>query len=409
MFSSAAISSYQMFGPSTEEHTWETESRQRVAQGLREILTVLNSNRTLDEVLNYIIASACHLFDTGAGAIYRLDTKDSCLRVRSSHGLAAAVETLDLTVDNGPIGEAVLKRTPVAVADLTTVGMSVRKAAKSTYVPGTNEPLLQLRKHYRALVAVPIVIKEQVYGALALYYEEPRQSSAEEMQWASVLSDQTALAIENARLVKAIQGKAILEERQRIARDLHDSVTQALYGISLYAEAATRLLASGNINMVNEHLSMLQSTALETLQEMRMLIYELRPPVLEQEGLVAALHARLESVEGRSNLATKFIVEGVNQLPATVEQALYRIAQEALNNVLKHAHAYRTTVSLRQIGSVVILEISDDGVGFDAIAVHEKGGLGLRGMEERVSQLGGRLTLQCTQGAGTLVRVELAI
>lgn len=228
----------------------------------------------------------------------------------------------------------------------------------------------------------------------------------EEVKIAAMLSDQAALATENAGLVSRVQDKAILEERQRIARDLHDSVTQALYGISLYAEAAMRRLEAGDVTIVAQHLSALQETTLEALQEMRLLIFELRPPLLAQEGLTAALQTRLEAVEGRSNIETKLVVERLPQLPATTEHSLYRIAQEALNNTLRHAHAKHVTVSLRQEHNTLILEIVDDGIGFEPTMVSDNGCLGLRGIKERVAQLGGWLTVASVPGAGTLVRVE---
>jgi signal transduction histidine kinase len=218
-----------------------------------------------------------------------------------------------------------------------------------------------------------------------------------------------SIAIENARLVAAAHDQAVLEERQRLARDLHDSVTQALYSITLYAEAAARMLSSGDTARVAEHLHDLQDTAQEAFQEMRLLIFELRPPVLEQGGLVAALQARLDAVEGRSNLKTTLSVAGESSLPASVEQAFYRIAQEALNNILKHAHARHVRVSLRQERRTTVLEIVDDGIGFDLATTREQGGLGLRGMIERVAQLGGRLTLQSAPGAGTQVRIEVCL
>jgi signal transduction histidine kinase len=145
------------------------------------------------------------------------------------------------------------------------------------------------------------------------------------------------------------------------------------------------------------------------LQEMRLLIFELRPPVLEAEGLVVALRTRLETVEGRSNLKTTFTMEGMSRLSAPIEQALYRIAQEALNNALKHARAHHVTVFLWQEQSRVLLEVADDGVGFDPAIAREQGGLGLRGIEERVAQLGGQLALQSAPGGGTRVRVEICV
>jgi signal transduction histidine kinase len=215
-------------------------------------------------------------------------------------------------------------------------------------------------------------------------------------------------AIEEQHLATA-QATAILEERQRLARDLHDSVTQALYGITLHAEVARRLLAAGDTATAAGYLSALQETAQEALAEMRLLIFDLRPPILGQVGLAAALQVRLDAVEGRANLQTQLLVDGVGDLPALVEQALYGIAREALNNALKHAHAQHITVHLWQTQASVILEIVDDGVGFDPAAARANGGQGLCGIAERVAQIKGRLTLRSAPGAGAQLRVEVTL
>jgi signal transduction histidine kinase len=141
---------------------------------------------------------------------------------------------------------------------------------------------------------------------------------------------------------------------------------------------------------------------------MRLLIFELRPPILETEGLVTALRTRLEMVEGRSGLETEFRAEGIGDLPPDMEDGLYRIAQEVLNNVLKHAQAHRVTVQLCRERQKVILEIADDGMGFDPITIQGNSGLGLPGMEERATLLGGQLTVNSQPGQGTRVRVEVS-
>jgi signal transduction histidine kinase/ligand-binding sensor domain-containing protein len=200
---------------------------------------------------------------------------------------------------------------------------------------------------------------------------------------------------------------AVLEERSRLARDLHDSVTQSLYSLTLYADAAQRLLSTQQLDGVAENLGKAGATAKEALGEMRSLVYELLPPILEQEGLVAALEARLEAVEGRAGLETHLDVEGYDRLPAEIEAGLYGVAQEALNNALKHAHASRVSVKLHQEGGAVVLEIVDDGVGFDPQAAQAHGGMGLRGMAERVAQMGGQLEIQSAPGEGTSVQVTV--
>jgi signal transduction histidine kinase len=198
-----------------------------------------------------------------------------------------------------------------------------------------------------------------------------------------------------------------MKERTRLARDLHDSVTQALYGVSLYAEAAARQLSRGALDLTAHHLSDISTTAQESLREMRLLVFELRLPVLKSEGLAAAIQARLEAVEARVGLETSFRYDGNGHLAPEVEDGLYRIAQEALNNALKHAQARTVSVQLRHEGRTVILEIADDGLGFDPAAATDHGGFGLQTMEERAARLGGRLTIESVPGSGTCVRVEV--
>ena len=407
MSSSAIVQGYQMVEQQlAKRDSGEQKHHRQVIQGLHDILAILNSNRSLDDNLRDILAQACRLLDTTIGAVYQLDREECCLRLHVFQGLNTLDEVVDLPTGWGAPGRAVLTCQTVAIADTGVVSYSQDNLLPSMFA---QEPLVLLARRYRALLSIPVIVKADVYGVIVLYYHEPRQFSSQEIQIAAMLTDLAALAIDNARLAAAVPGKAVQEERQRIARDLHDSVTQALYGISLYAEAATRRLQTGDAARVAHHLRALQETTLEALQEMRLLIFELRPPLLAQEGLVAALQTRLEAVEGRSNIETKFIVEGSLQFPAPTEQALYRIAQEALNNTLKHAHAKHVTVSLHQERSALVLEITDDGVGFDMSAVGDRGGLGLRGIEERVAQLGGRLTVESTPGVGTLIRVEVAV
>jgi signal transduction histidine kinase/ligand-binding sensor domain-containing protein len=199
--------------------------------------------------------------------------------------------------------------------------------------------------------------------------------------------------------------QAVAEERNRLARDLHDSVTQALYGVTLYAEAAAGHLALGHMDRAADHLQELQDTAQEALAEMRLLIFELRPPILEELGLVAALQARLQAVEGRAGLKTVFKTNLERRLPLDLEEGLYRIAQEALNNALKHAQAEQIQVQLRQEGGGVILDIADDGVGFDPATVGTHGGVGLAAMAERAADLGAKLEIESEAGFGTKVAV----
>jgi len=202
--------------------------------------------------------------------------------------------------------------------------------------------------------------------------------------------------------------KAVTQERNRLARELHDSVTQALYGVTLYSQAAAGHLALGDADRVAEHLSELQDTAQEALAEMRLLVFELRPPILEEQGLLVALQARLQAVEGRAGVRTEFRTDVEERLPLDVEEGLYRIAVEALNNALKHAQAQNIKVHLHQReppGGTVTLEITDDGIGFDPATACQRGGLGLSAMEERAEAIGAMLRIESEIGSGTEMSV----
>jgi signal transduction histidine kinase len=178
--------------------------------------------------------------------------------------------------------------------------------------------------------------------------------------------------------------------------------------VTLFAEATDRLLSIGDTKLAHSNLRELRDTAQEALREMRLLIFELRPQILGDNGLAAALQARLEAVEGRAGLETTFQTNGEDlKLLPEIEEGLYRIAQETLNNALKHAHARHINVFLRQAKPRVVLEITDDGVGFDPAVAREQGGFGLCGMEERAAQLGAELSIKSWPGEGTQVKVEV--
>jgi signal transduction histidine kinase len=214
-----------------------------------------------------------------------------------------------------------------------------------------------------------------------------------------------AVTIEHTRLHAQQEKMAVLEERQRLARDLHDSVTQSIYGVSVLAEATARLLESNETETAVENLRELRQAALKALRELRHMIFELRPPELEKLGLVAALRARLATVEGRAGLKTEMHCDGADDLPLAVADGLYRIAHEAFSNSVKHARAARIRLGLERVEDDVILEILDDGLGFDVEAGKSKGGLGLRGMEERAEKMGGTLSIETESGHGTSIRV----
>jgi len=234
----------------------------------------------------------------------------------------------------------------------------------------------------------------------------------EEIDLAVTFSDQAALAIENARLRGRVEENAALAERSRLARELHDSVTQSLYSVTLYAEAAARLLTAGKGAEAASHLRELRDTALEALREMRLLIFQLRLPALEKSGLAGALQARMDAVESRLGIHAEMRLEGLDlasRVPFSVQQELYYVAHEALNNVLRHARAAHVIVGLKFEEAVVSLQIEDDGIGFTPQTAVQGGGLGLDGMLERAKRVGGELTMESQSGSGTRIAIRVPL
>ena len=224
-----------------------------------------------------------------------------------------------------------------------------------------------------------------------------------------LFADQAAMAIEHARLYQSAEQVAILEERQRLARELHDSVNQALYAINLYASAANRKLLANDPDGARQNLETLANTAKDALAEMRLLVFELRPPILKQKGLVNAIQERLKSVEERTGLEIGLKARITSSLPAHIEEALYRIVQEALNNIIKHAQAKHVTIHLIQSGQTLLLHVQDDGIGFDVKAASQSGGLGLKTMRERADSIQASFTIQSASGEGSNISVKVEL
>lgn len=238
---------------------------------------------------------------------------------------------------------------------------------------------------------------EQVMNELRNQADELAETNA-------ILENQIA---ENVKLRQQAAETAVIQERNRLSRDLHDSLTQSLYSQTLYAEAAVRQLEKGQAENAADHLRQLRETAEQALREMRLLIFELRPSALQAEGLIPALRARLEAVEGRTGVETNLSMDESLQLKPETENDLYWIVQEALNNALKYANASKVALSLSRGEKGLLLQVADNGLGFDADSVSTKGGIGLHSMRERAERLGGSMSIQSEIGLGTVIKVEV--
>jgi signal transduction histidine kinase len=256
--------------------------------------------------------------------------------------------------------------------------------------------------HLQCWMGVPLLVKERVIGFLALFHSRSHYYTSQHANLVCALANQAAVALENARLYGQAQELAVLQERQRLARELHDSVSQALYGIVLGTRTALALLEQ-NSEKLSLLLENVHAQAETGLIEMRTLIFELRPESLEMDGLVAALKKQAEIVQTRYGLSIEMELGEERLLPFIVKEALYRIAQEALHNIVKHAHVTSARLRLSGSNAGILLEISDTGLGFNPEQSFP-GHLGLLSMRERLERLGGRLEIRSVPGQGTALR-----
>lgn len=366
------------------------ETRQQLAESkaVQRVTAALLQKIDLGEVFEIVCTEARNL--TGAlGSMVLLLEDDTWLRVAQRSGVATVLERIP--VDGSNSGRAVRTGKPFL----------------------TNDPSHEVFEWYAdqpptTFLAIPLRVNNIVIGVLDVI-DKPGGFTQEDIRIVGLFADQAAINAQHAQLNQQAERLAVVEERQRLARELHDSVVQSLYSVTLYADAAAMALAAGQSDVTAHHLQLLRQTTQDAMRDMRLLIFELHPPALEKEGLVAALQARVAAVETRAGLRTEFLVEGERRLPFFVEQELYGIAQEALNNVGKHARAQCVTVHLQITDKMVCLEVRDDGVGFDPSTARKTGGVGLRSIEERTAKVGGTLAMQSKPGDGTRIRVEIPL
>jgi len=267
------------------------------------------------------------------------------------------------------------------------------------------------RLDWQAGVYVPLSWENQVIGLFAVYLPSGLAGpSEEELAFYTALADQAAVTVANARLTAGARQAATVLERTRLARELHDSVSQALFSMTMHARAAQLALTKAGADEggpLGRSIIALAALAGGALAEMRALIFELRPAALTEEGLVAALRKQAAALSARERAAVT--VEGPEErldLGTGVEEHLYRIASEALHNVVKHARASSAAVTVTAHGGVLRVAVRDDGAGFNPGAAHP-GHLGLITMTERAQAIGAELAITSAPGAGTTVTVSL--
>ena len=258
-----------------------------------------------------------------------------------------------------------------------------------------------------AWMGVPLMVQDRVVGFLRLAHETPSFYTDRHAELALAIANQAAIALDNARLYGEAQKVARLEERQRMAGELHDSVSQALYGIALGAHAAREQLEQAP-ERLRDTLDYVLSLSESAVTEMRSLVFELHPESLEQLGMVLLLTKLVEAARARDNLTVRLDLCAEPDLELQAKEMLYRIAQEALRNVAKHAVAANVEVCMWVDAESVELVVADDGVGFDT-RIQYPGHYGLISMRERATRLGGTLDIESEPGRGVRITARVPL
>jgi PAS domain S-box-containing protein len=389
---------------------------QRVEERTRELSTLLDishniaSTLDLEPLLGLILDQLIEVVDYSQAGIW--EVSEDTVRAMCYRGPLPQAEMVQLRAPLHPslpiwpaakLGNSVLIEdiqgdTPAAEAYRQTVGAAVDTAYG----------------HVRSFMAVPMTLGPRIVGVVSLSHHNPMHYSERHIRLVTAVANQAAVALDNARLYAQAQDIAALEERQRLARELHDSVTQALFSMTLHARAAQMQLESEGIESDRPLASTVKQLSALTqgaLAEMRALIFELRPGALQEEGLVAALRKHAAALSARQDIRID-VSSTFERVPVAVEtkEHLYRLVQEALHNVTKHAQATEVLVRIQgdEVHGNVVVEIQDDGVGFDPNAT-APGHLGLRTMADRARLSGGTLVVDSAMGRGTTIRVEVPI
>jgi len=368
-------------------------------------------NQDLDRVLEAALDRIMGLLESDAGSLYLLEPDGAYLRQRVVRGQlseALTTATRRLDIDDTPMRQALLQQRPVALDDVSAAPELPAETAAALREAG-----------FAAWAAAPLLARGQVIGAISLARRANRPFGADDLRLLGVVGNVIGTGVANAQLVgdlrrtetelrwalqKSVQAQE--EERRRLARELHDEAGQALTAILIRLQT---LQTESDPETVTSRIEGLRLLTMQTLDDLRRLSMDLRPAALDSLGLLPTLRWYIDECARGADLSITFYSpDDLERLPTEIEVALYRIAQEALTNAIRHSGARTIDVLLERQPRAMWLTIADDGRGFDPAAAGQNG-LGLIGIRERVGALNGTLTLETGPGAGTRLAVQIPL
>lgn len=388
------------------EAGYRTRLEQRVAERTQELASLLDSSHLLattlelKPLLHLILQQVQSIVDYTFGMILVVTDNDTTLE----YDYANPIDDLRPIGNLPPLDTAQLQsilaagRRPISVVDVTDDSREAQ-FFQLTVAPCLHESATAVR----AWLWTPLVVNDRLIGGISLAHAAPNHYAEHHVGLLTTIANQAAVAIENARLYAEARELAALQERQRLARELHDSVTQQLFSASLIAEVLPQLYQQDQVEG-RDYLEDVRRLTRGALAEMRTLLMELRPAALHEATLIDLVRQLAEAFTGRTRVPVEVESAGEPVPPVDVKIAVYRIAQEALNNIAKHAKALHVHVNLTGAGDTIELQITDDGRGFDRANVRPDR-LGLNIMHERAQSIGAAITIGSEVGRGTTIRV----
>jgi signal transduction histidine kinase len=399
---------------------WNMELEQRVRErtdqlsALNDIITTVSQSLNLEWILNAALAEILAKMSIESGAIHLMNKQNNQLNIVVHRGFSPEYfrEITRLKPGEEIIGGVAQSGEPIVVNE--TIDND-----KATVMMGE-------KGKFRAYIILPLKSKNKIIGTLSLASYTPNKFTPEMVDLLQAMTDAISIVVENAIAARRLEElntvreqlieKLLLaqeEERRRIARELHDDASQSLAAVIMHLENIADDLPV-RYRDTKQRLNMLKEQATQTLGGIRNLSLELRPSVLDDLGLLKAIDWYAKDFLGKRGIDTKIEFDGLkNKLPSNVEIILFRITQEAITNVVKHAHASHVDIRMQRDNNKVILQIEDNGEGFNVEATLTRSGeqqsLGLHGMQERAALLGGHFNIQSQNGRGTCVSIEIPL
>lgn len=376
-----------------KERTHALEKRGREMEALYQADEKILRNVSLNQVFQTLVDVAVDMLHADRSVVFAWDEEQTKVVPRVSQGFAPeTLKVMEFAKGEGIVGKVLATGKPIIVTDLD---------------PEDLRPDLRaaiMAEGIKSFVHLPIVVDQKVVGVFNIGFTRPDFIAEDSVRLFSALVNRASISIANMELFEQTKDLAVMEERNRLARDLHDSAKQKAFA-ALAQLGTARGILNGNGNSATLHLSEAENLVTDVIQELTFLVQEIYPIALQEKGLPTTLREYIFEWENRNDTTVQLVTRNERRLPLDVEQAIYRVSQEALANIARHSHARRVDISLVYNGDSVQLSLADDGCGFDASVKSQ--GMGLRSIRERVSSIHGTVQVQSAPGHGTRILVQV--